>query len=1435
MNAVTKFPAVLEGEILGSGTDIRVLVQAHPFAAKKKEFTVPAGTTLREIYQKITNRALAPSGHSGFDVRIFGEIIYPELWDRVRPKPGSVVTFRGRVSGFIAPLIMGISAAFSSIGSFIGGLGFLGKLLMSGLSLAIKFLVNKLFAPKTPEKLPDAKTSYSIVTTRNQAAPWEAVPAIFGKHRLAPFYGALPYTEMSGDDQYLRCLFVWGYGPLDITDMKIGETLLSTYDDVEIETYYGYPADPDVKLYPNQVIEEAMSVELEDLTWQTRTTAENVQEISIDIILPNGLVLINSDGNHQQTVTLQWRYRIVGSPTWTTPADIVIKAKTRDAIRRTYRATVTAGQYEVEVHRSVAKKTYADDTSDIEDTFWTAIRGMRPGVPITFVDPVAVTAIRIRATSQLNGSLETFNGVVASRVTAWNGTTWVDNVPSQNPADLFRHALQGPMNKNPVTDAKIDLESLALWNAYCVAKGWKFNNVRVDRTSVYELILDICSAGRAMPVFKDGRWSVIWDEVSEDIVQMFTPRNSWGFEATRVYQQPVHGYRVRFVNEDKDYVEDERIVYDDGYNSGNATVFESLELTGVTNKDDVWKFGRYHIAQRRLRPEIYTITADFENIICTRGDRIRVAHDVMLVGLQSGRVKSINVGGQTVTIDEWVNLLADHHYMFRFRLRDGTFLTRDVVFGSVGELQTLSLVGTDDLPAIGDLFAFGESGTETGIYRVLSIEPGDELSAKIQFVDDAPAINDADQGAIPAFVSNVTSPVDALQVAPTDLRIQAGIYLLEGDQYYGYARLNWKQARQGNILFTEVQVFKDLTWQTVGMAPGNANTYEVRNLIDGTYTFRVRALYRDTTNSGWATSEVIDIGALLDTVAPNVTNFRIATIGAMSTLSWNSVGIAGERYEVRFAPVTIGAADWNAASTLVPSTNNTNIQVPTMVGIYFIKASSPVASPSAIAAIIASNVLSLSDLNAVETLVEQPTFTGGKSQIVLSGTTLRLAPLDAGLYVRGIYRFANSLDLMDPYTSRLSATIEAFGEDIHSHMHDWVTLSQVSKLASTDPDSWRVFLELRTTLGSPVDTVTRTGTTYAIGPDGYLVQYTANTPRYQWDPANLLADPVLMAEVGSTNLIQRSAEMDHAYWTKSALTVTPNSHIGSGGGMGADKLIESATNAQHLIFSPTITVTAGQPLTVSGYFSAGERSSFILSCYASTGMSFNLATQTMSSFGGATGTIEHLAGDIYKCTVSLAAAPGTTAGVSIYVLDALGNSLYLGDGTSGLWVSSVQLEQLAAATSHIATAGATASRGTETITFAADWSDWQPFVVGDVTFRAIQLRLQMRGKPSPDPDILYSTVTPVVNRLEVVIDMPDRVIADNDVAVGTAGLSIVFDPPFLELSGIATADQDMATGDRKVITAKSESGFTVRFFNSVGTPVARTIDWVAKGYGSKHI
>lgn len=124
------------------------------------------------------------------------------------------------------------------------------------------------------------------------------------------------------------------------------------------------------------------------------------------------------------------------------------------------------------------------------------------------------------------------------------------------------------------------------------------------------------------------------------------------------------------------------------------------------------------------------------------------------------------------------------------------------------------------------------------------------------------------------------------------------------------------------------------------------------------------------------------------------------------------------------------------------------------------------------------------------------------------------------------------------------------------------------------------------------------------------------------------------------------------------------------------------------------------------------------------------------------------------------------------------------------------------------------------------WSAWRTFYLGDYTARAFKFRLLVDRGTDP-----YTQVE--VSDLGVTIDVPDRIESANNVSVTTSGLSVTFANQFYSTPAIAVTPYNMATGDYIVMSAQSSTGFTVTFKNSADTNVARTMDWIAKGYGYK--
>jgi len=81
--------------------------------------------------------------------------------------------------------------------------------------------------------------------------------------------------------------------------------------------------------------------------------------------------------------------------------------------------------------------------------------------------------------------------------------------------------------------------------------------------------------------------------------------------------------------------------------------------------------------------------------------------------------------------------------------------------------------------------------------------------------------------------------------------------------------------------------------------------------------------------------------------------------------------------------------------------------------------------------------------------------------------------------------------------------------------------------------------------------------------------------------------------------------------------------------------------------------------------------------------------------------------------------------------------------------------------------------------------------------------------------------------------MMDRVDKSSNIAstTSTSGKAVTFNTAFFAEPSLTIAAQNLATGDFYTITNKSATGFTIEFFNSGGSTVDRTFDYIANGQG----
>ena len=685
---------------MDSSEAIQVIAASHPLLTAHSELEIPAGLTLDQILAVAQPDSVLRRHAFIF---IDDRLIERERWTQINPRPGERVLIRVVPSGgggknpLRVILTIAVLVTATVFGGPLGGLiGLSGKLATAVGTAAISLGGTLLINAIAPLPLPTVRQQdredsplFSIAGARNRARPFSSVPVILGRHRQVPPLGSQTYTEILGKDQYLRMLVVWGYGPLNVSDIKIGETPIAEFEDVEIETREGRPGEADLTLYTNSVMQENFSVLLSSADGFTlKRTEPDAESISMDFVLPRGLAHFNEDGSRGiLSVTIRIEYRLVGTQPWIqSPGRTWSSGGTPAAIRNGHvitRAEIIAaggpGQYEVRVRRTTPDRALE---RDIDEIYWAALRSFEASPAIRFDKPLARTALRIRATDQLHATVDQLNAICAAPILDWDGAAWVERETSNNAA-IYRHILQGPARSSPIPDSRIDLAALEAWHDFCRVNDYEYNSVRDYSGSLHDALREVAAAGRASPSpYADGKWSVIVDTGVQTSVQHFTPRNSAAFRAERTFTDIPDAIRVRFLNRNEGWRDDERVIYRDGFDETNAETFAAIEARGITDPDHIYKFGRFHLAQLLLRREMWSFDVDFEYLVAARGGRVKLTHDVLLVGQKSARIKALvtNAAGDitSIEIDEEVRFESGVDYGVSIRSPGNPALTARV-------------------------------------------------------------------------------------------------------------------------------------------------------------------------------------------------------------------------------------------------------------------------------------------------------------------------------------------------------------------------------------------------------------------------------------------------------------------------------------------------------------------------------------------------------------------------------------------------------------------------------------------------------------------------------------------------------------------------------------------------------------------------------------
>lgn len=760
-----------------------ITLEARPHPLRDDVFTceVDYGLTLAE---------LLPHAHDNTYAYIGGVLVERKYWHQVRPKPGAHVSVGviaadgdgNKVLRTVLQIAVAVAAIYTGQVYLANSNLFTQAIATAAIQIAGNLAINALVPPQLPSTGLQANaqdTSFNrklaITGTRNNANLYGPVPVVYGRHRIFPPWQAAPYTETLGENQYLRGLLNLGYGPMNVYDIRIGDTPIDEFEDVE------YEINESPALFSGSVSEEGLA-----LTWgneddvgliQTRTTSIDADEISLDLMFPQGLYSIPDDGPNPGTtkrcdMVVRVEYSVAGSGVWANArdadgiqysaawigaaplvgegnaTDIYISGAARENRRAGLRWSVPRGQYDVRVTK--ISETFFGDAARANEMVWVALRTYTHETPIQNLPDCQFMAFRIRATDQLNGITDRINMEIARLVPVWDEATdtW-SNQETSDPAWLYVDAACGVATRRPVDkDARFIKEDIKAWADDNAAKGRTFNAVIDAPTTTFELMRDIASVGRATFDMRAGKYTVVRDIEQAVPTQLFTPRNSWGFSGELNVTKIPHALRVWYTDPASGWQRREKLVYRDGFDDTNATRFEELDARGVTDQVQAWRMGRYYFKEMELRGETFRLNADVEHLAARRGDLVYVGNDVIQAGAAFGRVKSVvtavNGDATSITLDEIVTMEAGKTYALRIRrVSDGTQV-QQAITTEAGETDTL--VPAAPVPDIGagDLVAFGETANQVLALKLKDILPGPDLAAQLRLVPAAPEIHDVD-------------------------------------------------------------------------------------------------------------------------------------------------------------------------------------------------------------------------------------------------------------------------------------------------------------------------------------------------------------------------------------------------------------------------------------------------------------------------------------------------------------------------------------------------------------------------------------------------------------------------------------------------------------------------------------------------------------------
>ena len=275
--------------------------------------------------------------------------------------------------------------------------------------------------------------------------------------------------------------------------------------------------------------------------------------------------------------------------------------------------------------------------------------------------------IKVKIPSNYNPRTRQYSGV-------WDGTfkvDWTDN-PAWVLFDIVTNKRYGLGNRLGEFGAdKWTLYQVAQYCDQLVPDGFGGREPRftcnawlTEQRSAYDVINDICSIFRAMPVWNGQQLTVVMDRPA-DPVWTYTNANVENGEFNYTFSEKKarhNAIQVEYADKDNSYERAIEYVSDDESIRKNGLNVKKITAFGCTSRGQAHRTGLWLLQTEKLETKTVTFTVGAEGLMHIPGDIIKVA-DTYYAGTNiGGRVLAIN--GKKVTLDREISVNGNSYFSY---------------------------------------------------------------------------------------------------------------------------------------------------------------------------------------------------------------------------------------------------------------------------------------------------------------------------------------------------------------------------------------------------------------------------------------------------------------------------------------------------------------------------------------------------------------------------------------------------------------------------------------------------------------------------------------------------------------------------------------------------------------------------------------------------